>query len=279
MRYPVSRSKNNDFKDVIMPIPFNLNRMIDTELHFPQRFASMVNKNYGLVFFNEGNKASHDSNHAIITDLIGVESSLRDIEFFYKSKGIQPRLYPSLKANELDRLAPFLDNHGFVVDYKDDQYYLHDHESILRPVDSLQISRIHSLDIDIMETIAIEFGGDWTIKVVERHLLHPSYHLLGGFADGELASLASVSVFAGYSRVDDVFTRDKFRGRGYAGAMIHYLINYHKGLYQNHLYLYSDNPAAIKIYEKAGFSKIPQDFKCWIAHKEQAATHAEDVTK
>ncbi|HPH60829.1 MAG TPA: GNAT family N-acetyltransferase, partial [Candidatus Syntrophosphaera sp.] len=104
--------------------------------------------------------------------------------------------------------------------------------------------------------------------VVERHLLHPSYHLLGGFVGQELASLASVSVFAGYSRVDDVYTRDKFRGRGFGGSMIHYLINYHKQLHENHLYLYSADPAAIRIYEKGGFSRQPQNFEFWTAWKE-----------
>lgn len=251
-----------------MPLPFNIKRMIDTELHFPQRFATMQNKNWGLLFFNEGNKASHDSNHAVITDFIGVESSIRDIEFFYKSKGIAPRVYPSLQAHEAEKIIPALQNHGFIIELKEDQYYLHDHESTLKPVDNLHVERIRKLDIDMMETIAVEYGGDWTIKVVERHLLHPSYHLLGGYHDGELAAFASVSVFAGYSRVDDVFTRDKFRGKGFAGTMIHTLVNYHRGITDNHLYLYANNPAAIKIYEKAGFSALPQDFQCWFAHKE-----------
>ncbi len=251
-----------------MQIPFTMNRLIETELHYPQRFSNMVNKNYGLVFFNEGNKASHESNHAVITDYIGVESSVRDVEFFYKGKGINPRFSHSLKANDLEKIRPALEQHGYTIEIKASNYFLHDHESILRHNDSLHIERIHKLDIDLMETIAIEYGGDWTVKVVERHLLHPSYHLLGGYVDGELASLASVSVFAGYSRVDDVYTRAKFRGRGFAGAMIHYLVNYHRGITQNYLYLYSDDPAAIKIYEKAGFSQLPQDFVCWTAHKE-----------
>ncbi len=251
-----------------MPVPFNIKRMIDTEIRFPQRFTAMVTKDWGFIFWNEGNKASHDSNHAVITDFIGVESSVRELEFFYKSKGISPRVYSSLKANELDRVRPALEGHGFTIQMKDDEYFVHDHESVLHPVDDLHIDRVKKLDINMMETIAVEFGGDWTIKVVEKHLQHPSYHLLGGFADGELASLASVSVYAGYSRVDDVFTRNKFRGKGFAGAMIHNLINYHRGLSENYLYLYSDNPAAIKIYEKAGFSRVPQDFKTWIAYKE-----------
>lgn len=250
-----------------MPMPFMIKRMIDTELHFPQRFSTMVSKNWGLMFSNEGNKASHDSNHAVITDYVGVESSIRDIEFFYKSKGIIPRIYSSLQINDLERISPSLDKHGFVLELNDTEYFVHDHESILHEASDLQIERVKKLDIDMMETIAVEYGGDWTIKVAEKHLLHPSFHLLGGFVGGELASLASVSVYAGYSRVDDVFTRDKFRGRGFAGGLIHHLVNYHRGLSDNHLYLYSDNPATAKLYEKAGFSRIPQEFKTWMAYK------------
>jgi hypothetical protein len=87
--------------------------MKDTELHFPQRFATMLQKDYGLIFFNEGNKASLDSNHAVIKDFIGIEASLRDIEFFYKTKGINPSLYSSLQAGELNRISEALERHGF----------------------------------------------------------------------------------------------------------------------------------------------------------------------
>jgi len=251
-----------------MQIPFNMNRLKDTELRYPQRFANMLTKNYGLIFFNEGNKASQDSNHAIIQDLIGVESSLRDIESFYKSKGIRPCLYPSLTQKELAVLAPLIENHNYKLVMKNSEFFLHDHESSLREIDDLKIERVHKLDIDIMETIAIEYGGDWTIRVVERHLLHPSYHFLGGYYKGELATMASISIFAGYTRIDDVFTRDKFRGKGFAGAMIHHLVNYHSRISPNYLYVQSDLPSTIKIYEKAGFSCLPRDFDCWIAHKE-----------
>jgi GNAT superfamily N-acetyltransferase len=251
-----------------MPLPFNMNRMLDTELHFPQRFTNMTPKNYGMLFWNEGNKASHDSNHAVITDPLGAEASVRDIDFFYKTKGIVPRIYQSYKANELEKIRPALEHHGFHIETKEGSFYVHDHESQLVPSDDLRIERLKNLSIDVMETIAIEFGGDWTIKVVERHLLHPSYHLLGGFVGTELASLASVSIFAGYSRMDDVYTRDKFRGKGFAGSMIHYLVNYHRQHTDNYLYTYSADPAVIRLYGKGGFTQLPKDFQFWTAWKE-----------
>jgi hypothetical protein len=147
-----------------MNIPFNLKRMLDTELHFPQRFTNMVQKNYGLIYFNEGNKNSWDSNHAVITDLIGVESSVRDIESFYKSKGINPRVFCSYQQGELDKLRPSLENHEYTIEMRPDKFFVHDHESALKPVPGMRIQRVRNLTIDIMETIAMEFGGDFTIR-------------------------------------------------------------------------------------------------------------------
>lgn len=251
-----------------MQIPFNMIRLKDTEIHYPQRFSNIITKNYGIIFYNEGNKASQDSNHSIIFDLIGAESSLRDVDFFYKSKGIHPCLYPSFAKNELTILTPLLERHNYKLTLKNTEFLLFEHNNNLPEINELKIERIYKLNIDIMETIALEFGGDWTIKVVEHHLQHPSYHLLGGFYQGELAALASVSTFAGYSRIDDVFTRQKFRGKGYAGAMIQHLINYHNQISQNYLYAQTDLPSLIRTYEKAGFSCLPKDFQCWTAYKE-----------
>jgi len=250
-----------------MDIPFNVKRMIDTELHFPQRFTQMVNKNYGMIFWNEGNKASDDSNHAVITDPLGAEASVRDIEFYYKSKGINPRVYPAFTPNELDKLTPALENHGFCVSMRPDRFFLQQRESALSAAGELHFDRILKLDIELMETIAVEYGGDWTIKVVERHLQHPSYHLLGGFLQDTLVSLASVSIFAGYSRVDDVFTRNNYRGRGFAGATLNYLLRYHRQLSQNHVYIHSSHPESIKLYQKGGFDEIAPELSGWIACK------------
>ncbi len=251
-----------------MAIPFNMNRLKETELSYPQRFATMLQKDYGLIFFNEGNKSSPESNHAVIKDYIGIESSIRDIESFYKAKGIQPCLFSAMEGDELDKIGPTLESHDFQVQIMEEEYLLHDHESSLLPASDLIIQRVRRLDIEMMETIALEYGSDWTIKVVERHLQHPSYHLLAGFHDGELAALASVGTYAGYSRVSDIFTREKFRGKGYGGAMIHFLVDYHRGLSENHLYLFSEHPATTKIVEKGGFSKLPLDFQGWVATKE-----------
>jgi GNAT superfamily N-acetyltransferase len=251
-----------------MKIAFNINRLIETELHFAKRFTSVTPKPYGLLYWNEANKISHDSNHAIITDFVGVESAIKDIISFYKAKGITPRLYPSLKGDDLGILSSHLKNHGFIIETGDDQYFLHEKESEIEPVHGIHFEKIKQVTPELRELILSDDHEDFAIKVLERHLRHPGFHLLGGYVNEELVTIASVNIFEGYSRVDDVLTHKFYRGKGYSSAMIHHLVQYHKDHSDNYLYLYSAIPEAIKIYEKAGFVRIPHDFKSWRAHKE-----------
>ena len=65
---------------------------------FPKIFTDYEERSYGILFYNEDNKDSFDSNHAVIyrdktEDLPGV---LSDIVRFYSSKGTRPIIYQSM---------------------------------------------------------------------------------------------------------------------------------------------------------------------------------------
>jgi GNAT superfamily N-acetyltransferase len=243
--------------------------MIDTELHFASRFTNMTTEDWGLLFWNEGNKSSHDSNHAIIIDHLGVEATIKQILSFYKGKGITPRIYPSLKDGEYEMLKPHLEAHGFIVEPMETlKYYLHEEESHIMPNPDMEYRRLHSVDPALQDLIIAGGGGDWLIKVAQKQLHHPSYHLIGGFIDYELVCVASVSLFAGYSRLDDVLTHPAHRGKGYSSALIDHLIKYHKSLSDNYLYLYTAAPNAARIYEKGGFKEIPLNFTNFRAYRD-----------
>ena len=76
----------------------NLEKYYMEEDLFPREITSFEEKDYGILFYNDENKDSFDSNHAIIyrekvSDLSAV---LYDIINFYKSKGITPNIYQSI---------------------------------------------------------------------------------------------------------------------------------------------------------------------------------------
>ena len=249
-----------------MKPPFMLNRLIMVEQQFAKRFTNVVPKPYGVIYWNEANKDSYASNHAIITDFIGIEGSLKDICGFYKSKDITPVLYPSLKENELSILSPYLKNHGFEIESLYHEYFLLQNEPVSTPIHGIYFDRLLQVKDDLKELLLSDNYGEWAIKYLERHLKSPGYHLIGGFANDELVTIASINVFEGYSRIDDAFTNKFYRGKGYFTALLHHLIEYNKEHGDNHLYLYSHFPESTKVFEKAGFVKL-ENLKAWRAIK------------
>lgn len=76
----------------------NLLKIYREEDLFPREFTVFAEREYGLLFYNENNKDSYDSNHAIIfKDRINdVAKTLEDITEFYRDKGIKPTIYQSI---------------------------------------------------------------------------------------------------------------------------------------------------------------------------------------
>jgi GNAT superfamily N-acetyltransferase len=249
-----------------MKPPFNLKRLIETERNYAKRFTNVTPKPYGIIYWNEGNKESYASNHAVITDFVGVESSLKDISNYYRAKNITPVLFHALHPNELETLTPALKKYGFEIESLNHEFYLLENEPAIAPVGGIYFERLTSVRDDIRELVLSDSYGEYILKYLERHLKSPGYHLLGGFANDELVTIASVDIFEGYSRIDDIFTHKFYRGKGYSGGMLNHLINYHKKQSENHLYLYSHSPLGASLYEKAGFVKIP-NLQAWRAIK------------
>lgn len=246
--------------------PFMVNRLITIEQQYARRFTNMTQKPYGYIFWNEANKDSYLCNHAIITDFIGLESTLKDISFFYKQKDITPMLFPSLKQNELVQITPHLKNHNFELELLNHEFYQWEKDSTIEPAHGLFFDRLVQIKDDVKELIRAENYGEWAIKYLEKHIKSPGYHLLGGFVEDQLVTMGSISVFEGYSRIDDIFTFRFYRGKGYSGSLLDHLVKYNKETTDNHLYLYSHTPEGAHLYERVGFTKIP-GLQTWRAQK------------
>ncbi|MBD5131973.1 MAG: hypothetical protein HDT28_05210 [Clostridiales bacterium] len=76
----------------------DLEKIYREEDLFPREFSSYTEREYGLLFFNDSNKASYDSNHAIIfkNRINDLHKVLEDITAFYQEKGIKPTIYQSI---------------------------------------------------------------------------------------------------------------------------------------------------------------------------------------
>ncbi len=76
----------------------DLNKIYNEEDLFPKNIALYEQRSYGLLFYNEDNKDSYDSNHAIIykKNVSDINEMLNDIVAFYREKQIKPIIYQSI---------------------------------------------------------------------------------------------------------------------------------------------------------------------------------------
>lgn len=83
---------------------------------FPREITLWEKRDYGFLFYNEENKDSYDSNHAIIfkEKIFDIKQVLDDIIGFYTEKGIRPSIYQSIcDDGYFEEIKSELLNHGF----------------------------------------------------------------------------------------------------------------------------------------------------------------------
>lgn len=246
----------------------DIQKMIECEISFPGLFTELTERLYGKLFYNPDNPESHDSNHAIILRLDReLNEAFEDIVTFYEEKGLIPRIYPSYQPGEEEILQPYFEQYGFHFQQFDNSFLVWQNESTIHPTPEITVTRAYTLDDSIIDIILSENEGDWTVRVLERHLLADRLHFLVGYLDEKPITMASVNIMEGLSRVDNVITHKAYRSRGYGRALIHFLVTYHANVSHNTLYLYASDPTALRIYREAGFVDIEQRLHTWSAWK------------
>lgn len=250
----------------------NLQKLIDLENNFSASFAAVCEKPYGRFFYNRDNPESHDSNHAIITDLsCDLDLALAEITAFYRDKDLVPRIYASFQPGEFDRLQPYLLKYGYKINHGGDRLLVWGNPSRIKPNLKLEVERVRVAGPGVIEMISPE--GEWWVKVLQKILLQPDFHLLVGSVRRNPVCIASLYFMDGLTRLDDVITAAGQRGKGYGSTLIDYAVRYHASLSANALYLWAVNPAAIRIYQAAGFAYYPLQPDFWTAWLEGAQKH------
>ncbi|MHB1294831.1 MAG: GNAT family N-acetyltransferase [Anaerolineae bacterium] len=224
---------------------------------------------WGRIHHNTANPLSYDSNHAVILDpACDVDAVLDEIVQAYESKRLTPRIYSSLQSGVGARLRPYLEAHGFTYEPSETRCFLRLGACRVEPRAALEIQRFRTITPGLLALVNSERQEPWTIGTLLRHLPKADLHLLVGLVDGEPVTMASINLMDGASRVDDVITHVAHRGKGYCRALIHALLAYYDALSTQPLYLWAENPTAIRIYQEAGFVEQPLDADSWYAWKD-----------
>lgn len=234
--------------------------------NYVRAFADVESRDYGELFYNRANPTSYDSNHALILKLDGdLDAAIADVIVFYRGLDIAPRIYHGFAPGATEVLLPKLLALGFKMEVFDEEYFECTERSVIKPRAEFELRRVRQLDEAALAVFQEE--GPWSVGVIERQLARDDYHMLAGYVAGIPVTMAALDLGERVTRVDDVMTHPAHRRQGYGRALMDGLVNYHRRISDNALYLYSGIPSAVRIYQEAGFRKLdwkPYKWSAWL---------------
>ena len=249
--------------------PEIIDTIIQTENLFPQTFADVERRDWGVLFLTPTIRDSHDGNHACVlnrgSDLLAV---VAEIVAFYEGRGLVPRVNYISAEGDWPELREALAAAGFTIgDENTMRIYLHEGSSRIEPNPDVRAGRVESVDDDILAALTV-IVNPRRAKVAQRRCRRADSWLFVGEIDGQLASTALLERIGNICRVDQVHTAESCRGRGCARAVVHALVSYYRQHLAEPLVLWTANPIAERIYVEAGFAKLECDLTNWSAWRE-----------
>jgi len=200
------------------------------EIDFPKLFASYVEKEYGILFYMEGNGDSYDGNHAClypekIRDLGRV---LDEITGFYRAMGRRALLYHPFEKGYFERNLAVLKEHGYSYTAEED------HRVMLLTAEN-QIPRGKRLDIRVPDgwdervatDILIPSGEPWEVEVTRKRAMQEDSCLFVGYLEGKAVAYTDIHRSAqGNTRFDYIVTAKEQRGKGFASELLSFVVDY-----------------------------------------------------
>lgn len=240
-----------------------IEHIIQDEIVGPRRFARVEERDYGLLYYTPDIPESHYGNHACILHPRDIAAAIADVQDFYRSKELAPRVNHVSRPGGGESLRTALQAAGFQIQEDTSPAYVHRRPSSVAPIADLAIERVRSPSCDLLAMVEQSLG-QWQMKVVRASLSCAQYHLLVGFLGAQPVTMAAAHA-GPITCVDTVLTHRPYRGRGYARTVVHELVRYHSRVLGGAICLYTDNPTAVRIYEDAGFEKLGGMIECWSA--------------
>ena len=241
------------------------------EALFPQTFADMVERDWGVLFVTPTIPDSHDGNHAcVLNHYDDVTAVVDEIVEFYEGRGVTPRVNYISSDGDNPTLRQALEEAGFAIGHENAmRVYLHQSPSSITPNPDVRIRQIKNVDTEMFDALA-SMENQRSAKVLQRCACRADDWLFVGKIDGQAASVALLQRTENICRVDEVYTAESHRRKGCSRAVIDAIITFYKNSQiAEPLYLWTDNPIAERIYLEAGFIKLEHSFVNWSAWKEK----------
>ena len=202
------------------------------ENEFPKMFTPYEETKYGILFYNEENKESHDSNHAVIYPerIDKLSDVLQDISYFYEEKTIFPSIYHPFVKGYFEENAKIFAECGFKITSEESHCVsILSEKSLIIPNSTLEIRKLTEWDKRIAEDILIPNNQQYEAPVCEESMKHANNYVFVGYKNEKAVVYVIFHVSPlGCTRFDFIVTAKSERGRGYARQIMHQVANFCK---------------------------------------------------
>lgn len=202
------------------------------ENEFPKMFTFYKETPYGILYYNEKNKDSYDSNHAVLfpENIANLSDVLWDIVDFYKGKDIVPSIYHPFVKEYFQENETIFTECGFKITNEESHCVsLLSEKSQIVPNVSLKIKKLTKWDKRIAEDILIPNNQQYEAPVCEESMKHEGNHVFVGYKNEKaVVYVIFHESLLGCTRFDFIVTAKNERGKGYARQIMHQVTTFCK---------------------------------------------------
>lgn len=237
----------------------NLEKIYREEDLFPREFTSYAERKYGLLFFNDSNKDSYDSNHAIIFKdrIADLRRVLEDITAFYREKGIKPVIYQSITDDGyFESNRELFAAHGYEVFGEENRYMVALDDCKIKPNPLVEVRKVDLWEDAFRADIFEAAGEPWETDVVKLALKKENTLFFVAYIDGCPVGMTKAHTKDGVCRIDYLLVATKHRKKGVGRTIIHFFMAYCKENKIENCFLWPDCESAERIYQEAGFRLV-----------------------
>lgn len=225
---------------------------------FPREITSFEMRDYGILFYNEKNKDSYDSNHALIykDKVSDLGEVLADILRFYISKGIMPVIYQSiLDEGYFEEKMDVFITYGFDVFSEPQKYMILAEENMLSRNKDVSVYQVHTWCVNYKE-IFEKAEEPWEIGMAKRALENENTLFFVAFYQDKPVGMLYAHITENVCRGEYLLVSKECRNIGVGRSLMHSFTEYCKENGVDICYLWPAGDSAEKIYLEAGFREV-----------------------
>lgn len=234
----------------------DLEKIYNEEDLFPREITFWEEREYGFLFYNEGNKDSYDSNHAVIfkNRISDLNQVLNDIVKFYIEKGLKPVIYQSISDEGYFKdIKNILSDHGFESWSESQRYMVLCERNMITLNPEITVQKVSEWQENYGQDIFERAGEPWEIDVAKKSLDNSNTLFFVAYYNQEPVGMTYAHVNDDVCRLDYLLVSKEHRNIGVGRALLNSFAEYCKVNQIQNCFLWTDGETAERIYYEAGF--------------------------